>query len=191
MIKVGHVTYVSMRLDKTDSVTPFPRFRLHFLKGNLQKLVIFPWPLRVTSGDLLGVTDTKWTQSKPGLLLRTTHTTDYHQPHLDISTQFVFINRKRSQRHLPIYACLYVAKNYFYRRNAVSIFAMYVPNKEFRELHLVFSLKFKFRWGKWQTRLLNKRSNIYKIKKFKIENFKTAKSFYGSLRVQRYIAFMS
>ena len=34
-------------------------------------------------------------------------------------------------------------------------------------------------------------SRIYKIKNFKIENFEIAKSFLGSLRVQRYIVFMS
>ena len=38
---------------------------------------------------------------------------------------------------------------------------------------------------------MNKRSKIYKIKNFKIENFEIAKSFHGSLRVQRYIVFMS
>ena len=32
MIKIGHVAYVSMRLDETDLVTPFPRLKLHFLK---------------------------------------------------------------------------------------------------------------------------------------------------------------
>ena len=37
MIKIGHVAYVSMRLDETDSVTPFPRLKLHFLKVTLQK----------------------------------------------------------------------------------------------------------------------------------------------------------
>ena len=45
--------------------------------------------------------------------------------------------------------------------------------------------------GKGQARPLNKRSRIYKIKNFKIENFEMAKSFLGSLRVQRYIVFMS
>ena len=34
-------------------------------------------------------------------------------------------------------------------------------------------------------------SRIYKIKNFKIENLEIAKSFLGSLRVQRYIVFMS
>ena len=38
---------------------------------------------------------------------------------------------------------------------------------------------------------MNKRSRIYKIKNFKIENFEIAKSFLGSLPVQRYIVFMS
>ena len=37
MIKIGHVAYVSMRLDETDSVTAFPRLKLHFLKVTLQK----------------------------------------------------------------------------------------------------------------------------------------------------------
>ena len=37
MIKVGHVAYVSMRLDETDSVIPFPRLKIHFLKVTLQK----------------------------------------------------------------------------------------------------------------------------------------------------------
>ena len=45
--------------------------------------------------------------------------------------------------------------------------------------------------GKGQARSLNKRSRIYQIKNFKIENFEMAKSFLGSLRVQRYIVFMS
>ena len=31
IIKVGHVSYVSMRLDETDSVIPFPRLKIHFL----------------------------------------------------------------------------------------------------------------------------------------------------------------
>ena len=34
-------------------------------------------------------------------------------------------------------------------------------------------------------------SRIYQIKNFKIENFEIAKSFLGSLQVQRYIVFMS
>ena len=37
MIKIGHVAYVSVRLDETVSVTPFPRLKLHFLKVTLQK----------------------------------------------------------------------------------------------------------------------------------------------------------
>ena len=37
MIKIGHVAYVSMRLDETDSALPFPRLKLHFLKVTLQK----------------------------------------------------------------------------------------------------------------------------------------------------------
>ena len=45
--------------------------------------------------------------------------------------------------------------------------------------------------GKGQATSLNKRSRIYQIKNFKIENFEIAKSFLGSLRVQRYIVFMS
>ena len=45
--------------------------------------------------------------------------------------------------------------------------------------------------GKGQARSLYKRSKNYKVKNFKIENFEMAKSFLGSLRVQRYIVFMS
>ena len=37
MIKIGHVAYLSMRLDETDSVIPFPRLKVHFLKVSLQK----------------------------------------------------------------------------------------------------------------------------------------------------------
>ena len=48
MIKIGHVAYVSMRLDETDSVIPFPRLKIHFLKVTLQKTLISPWPLHVT-----------------------------------------------------------------------------------------------------------------------------------------------
>ena len=49
MIKIGHVAYVSMRLDETDSVTPFPRLKLYFfLKLLCKKLVISPWPLHAT-----------------------------------------------------------------------------------------------------------------------------------------------
>ena len=59
-----------------------------------------PWPLHVPLGDLLRGHWHQMTQSKPGLLLRTTQKTDFHQPHLDISTQFGDINRKRSQCHL-------------------------------------------------------------------------------------------
>ena len=88
MIKIGHVAYVSMRLAERDSVIPFPRLKVHFLKVTLQKTCNFPM-----------------TQSKPRLLLRTTQTTDYHQPHLDISTQPGDINRKRSQRHLHMPLC--------------------------------------------------------------------------------------
>ena len=42
MIKIGHVAYVSMRLDETDSVIPFPRLKIHFLKVTLQKTCNFP-----------------------------------------------------------------------------------------------------------------------------------------------------
>ena len=45
--------------------------------------------------------------------------------------------------------------------------------------------------GKCQARSLYKRSENYKIKNFKIENFEIAKSFLGSLRIQRYIVFTS
>ena len=37
MIKIGHVGYVSMRFDETDSVIPFTRLKIHFLKVTLQK----------------------------------------------------------------------------------------------------------------------------------------------------------
>ena len=39
MIKIGHVAYVSMRLDETDSFIPSPRLKIHFLKVALQKNV--------------------------------------------------------------------------------------------------------------------------------------------------------
>ena len=42
MIKIGHVAYVSMRLDETDTVIPFPRLKAHFLKVTLQKICYFP-----------------------------------------------------------------------------------------------------------------------------------------------------
>ena len=42
MIKIGHVAYVSMRLDETDSVTLFPCLKLHFLKVTLQTTCNFP-----------------------------------------------------------------------------------------------------------------------------------------------------
>ena len=42
MIKIGQVAYVSMRLDETDSVIPFPRLRIRFLKVTLQKTCNFP-----------------------------------------------------------------------------------------------------------------------------------------------------
>ena len=42
MIKIGHVAYVSMRLDETDSVIPFPCLKIHFLKVTLQKTCNFP-----------------------------------------------------------------------------------------------------------------------------------------------------
>ena len=49
MIKIGHVAYVSMRLDETDSVIPFPRLKfikfiisLNSLKLLCKKLVISP-----------------------------------------------------------------------------------------------------------------------------------------------------
>ena len=42
MIKIGHVAYVSMRLDERDSVTPFPRLKLYFLKVTLQKTCNIP-----------------------------------------------------------------------------------------------------------------------------------------------------
>ena len=42
MIKIGHVAYVSMRLDERDSVTPFPRLKLYFLKVTSQKTCNFP-----------------------------------------------------------------------------------------------------------------------------------------------------
>ena len=37
MIKIGNVAYVPMRLAETDSVIPFPRLKIHFLKVSLQK----------------------------------------------------------------------------------------------------------------------------------------------------------
>ena len=37
MIKIGHIAYASTRLDETDSVLPFPRLKIHFLKVTLQK----------------------------------------------------------------------------------------------------------------------------------------------------------
>ena len=57
MIKVGCVAYVSMRLEKTGLVTPFPRLKLHFLKGNFQKNFWFPhdlfmWPQVTFWGSL-------------------------------------------------------------------------------------------------------------------------------------------
>ena len=43
MIKISHVAYVLMRFDETDSVIPFQRLKIHFLKVTLQKkLVISP-----------------------------------------------------------------------------------------------------------------------------------------------------
>ena len=42
MIKISHVAHVSMRLDETDSVTPFPRLKIHFLSYFAKKLVISP-----------------------------------------------------------------------------------------------------------------------------------------------------
>ena len=33
MTKIGHVADVSVHLDETDSVSAFPRLKLHFLKG--------------------------------------------------------------------------------------------------------------------------------------------------------------
>ena len=42
MTKIGHVAYVSMHLDETDSVTPLSRLKLHFLKVTLQKTCNFP-----------------------------------------------------------------------------------------------------------------------------------------------------
>ena len=42
MIKIGHVAYVSMLLDETDSFIPFPRLKIHFLKVALQKTCNFP-----------------------------------------------------------------------------------------------------------------------------------------------------
>ena len=42
MIKIGHVAYVSMRLDERDSFTPFQRLKLYFLKVTLQKTCNFP-----------------------------------------------------------------------------------------------------------------------------------------------------
>ena len=48
VIKICHVAYVSMRLDETDSVTPFPRLKLYFLKVTMQNTCNFPWPLHTT-----------------------------------------------------------------------------------------------------------------------------------------------
>ena len=48
MIKIGHIAYVSMRLDERDSVTPFLGLKLYFLKVILQKTCNFPWPLHAT-----------------------------------------------------------------------------------------------------------------------------------------------
>ena len=42
MIKIGHVAYVSMRLDETDPVIPFPLLKAHFLTVTLQKTCNFP-----------------------------------------------------------------------------------------------------------------------------------------------------
>ena len=42
MIKIGHVAYVSMRLDETDSVIPFPRHKAHFLSYFAKKTCNFP-----------------------------------------------------------------------------------------------------------------------------------------------------
>ena len=48
IIKIGHIAYVSMSLDETDSVLPFPRLKIHFLKVTLQKTCNFLWPFHVT-----------------------------------------------------------------------------------------------------------------------------------------------
>ena len=40
--EIGHVAYVSMRLDETDLVTPFSRLKLYFLKLLCKKLAISP-----------------------------------------------------------------------------------------------------------------------------------------------------
>ena len=40
MIKIGHDAYVSMRLDETDSVIPFSRLKIYFLKVTLQKKLV-------------------------------------------------------------------------------------------------------------------------------------------------------
>ena len=45
MIKIGHVAYVSVRLDERDSVAPFPRLKLYFIKVTLQKTCNFPHDL--------------------------------------------------------------------------------------------------------------------------------------------------
>ena len=58
------------------------------------------------------------------------------------------------------------------------------------ELQLVFSQKYKFQWVKGEARS-RKRSQIYKIKNRKIENFEITKRFLRSLRFQRYIVFTS
>ena len=50
MMKIGHVAYVSMRLEETDSVIPFPRLKIHFLEVTLQKTCNFPM---TSSRDLL------------------------------------------------------------------------------------------------------------------------------------------
>ena len=105
MIKIGHVAYVSMRLDGTDSVIPFPSLKIHFLKVTLQTTCNFPMTSSCDLGALLRGHWHQMTKSKPGLLLRTTQTTDCHQPHLDISTQSGDMNRKRSQRHLYMALC--------------------------------------------------------------------------------------
>ena len=56
------------------------------------------------------------TQSKPGLLLRTTQTTDSHQLHLDISKSSREISTESVRS--ATYIWRYEAKNDIYRQNA-------------------------------------------------------------------------
>ena len=131
MIKIGHVAYVSMRLDERDLVTSFPRLKLYFLKVTLQKTCNFPM---TSSCDLRWPFEGHWhqmTQSKPRLLLRTTQTTDCHQPHLDTSTQAGDINRKLVCVCSATYIWRYVAKNDLYRQNAFFLYVIRIHRASF------------------------------------------------------------